>query len=61
MPDDFEKYREMLEEMYQKREEQKRIELHLDALWPHLKDKWDPENPIPFKTLMAMSVPGARK
>ena len=44
MADDFEKYRPMLDEMFEKWSADRERAAHLDLLWPHLKDHWDPEN-----------------
>ena len=61
MADNFEKFRPMLEEMFQRWEADKKREVHLDLLWPHLKEHWDPENTPSMQELMAMTVETAKK
>ena len=61
MADDFAKYVPMLEEMYVRWARDKERQKHLDLLWPHLKDHWDPENTPSMEELMAMTVETAKK
>jgi len=61
MADDFEKYRPMLDEMLARWNADKERQKHLDLLWPHLAEHWDPENTPSYAELMAMTVEDAKR